>query len=149
MIEELNPSIAINLESKANQCISRFQSLLEKLREQDLPAHVVTYINERIRALNAMDESEKVFRNKVKRVQAQILSRLEKTVKLVAKNHYQNMWMALGVGAFGLPLGVAFGAALGNMGLLGIGLPIGIAIGLAIGAAMDKKAAEEGRQLDF
>jgi hypothetical protein len=50
--------------------------------------------------------------------------------------------------AIGLPLGVAFGVSVGNLGLLGLGLPIGMAIGIAIGTAMDKKALQEGRQLN-
>jgi hypothetical protein len=51
--------------------------------------------------------------------------------------------------AFGLPLGVAFGAALGNMAFLGIGLPIGMSIGIALGNGMDTKAKNEGRQLEW
>lgn len=51
--------------------------------------------------------------------------------------------------AFGVPLGVALGLILDNMGLIGIGLPIGMLIGLAVGAHMDKKALDEGRQIDF
>jgi hypothetical protein len=57
--------------------------------------------------------------------------------------------MAIGMSAFGIPLGVAFGASLGNMGLLGIGIPIGMVFGMAIGSGMDKKAIQEGRQLDL
>ena len=57
--------------------------------------------------------------------------------------------MAIGMVAFGLPMGVAFGAALGNMAFLAIGMPVGLAIGLAMGSGMDAKAAEEGRQLNI
>jgi hypothetical protein len=35
------------------------------------------------------------------------------------------------------------------MGLLAIGLPIGMGIGIAVGTSMDKKAMNEGRQLDI
>jgi hypothetical protein len=51
--------------------------------------------------------------------------------------------------AFGIPIGVAFGASLGSMAFLAIGIPIGMVIGLAIGSGMDKKAFEEGRQIDL
>ena len=51
--------------------------------------------------------------------------------------------------AFGIPIGVAFGSSVGNMGLLAIGMPIGMGIGIAVGAHMDKKAADQGRQLDL
>jgi hypothetical protein len=67
---------------------------------------------------------------------------------VVPKNHYRNQWLALGMATFGIPFGVALGMSLGNMALLGIGLPIGLAVGIAVGSGMDKKAFEEGRQLD-
>jgi hypothetical protein len=35
------------------------------------------------------------------------------------------------------------------MGLIGIGLPLGMSAGIAVGSQMDKKAFEEGRQLDI
>ena len=57
--------------------------------------------------------------------------------------------MVLGMSAFGIPMGVLFGLSIGNMGMLGIGLPIGMAIGVGLGSSMDKKAYNEGRQLDF
>ena len=46
-------------------------------------------------------------------------------------------------------MGVPFGLSIGNLGMLGIGLPIGMAIGVGVGSSMDKKAFNEGRQLDF
>lgn len=49
----------------------------------------------------------------------------------------------------GRPLGVAVGASLRDMAFLAIGRPIGMVIGMDNGAGMDKKAGEEGRQLDF
>jgi len=33
--------------------------------------------------------------------------------------------------------------------ILGIGFPIGLALGMAVGTGMDKKAFEEGRQIDL
>ena len=67
----------------------------------------------------------------------------------MTKNHYRNTWLALGMAAFGIPLGVAFGMSLRNLAFLGIGLSIGLAIGIAVGTGMDKKAFEEGRQMDL
>lgn len=56
--------------------------------------------------------------------------------------------MVLGMSAFGIPMGVAFGLSMGNIGLLGIGLPIGMGVGVGVGSYLDKKALTEGRQLD-
>ncbi len=78
---------------------------------------------------------------------------IEKELKLVTKNHYRNTWLALGMAAFGIPLGVAFGTSLGNIAFIGIGLPNGLpnglAVGIAVGTGMDKKAFEEGKQMDL
>lgn len=51
--------------------------------------------------------------------------------------------------AFGLPVGVAIGLSIGNIGLLAIGLPIGMVIGIAVGTVMDKKAFDTGKQLEI
>jgi hypothetical protein len=85
------------------------------------------------------------LRKHIRKTQSGILKLIEKELKLVTKNHYRKTWLAVGMAAFGIPLGVAFGTSIGNMGLLGIGLPIG----MAIGSGMDKKAVESGRQLDL
>jgi hypothetical protein len=85
----------------------------------------------------------------IRRTQSRILILIEKELKLVTKNHYRNTWLAVGMSAFGLPIGVVFGAILENMAFIGIGLPLGMAIGIAVGTAMDKKASENGKQLDL
>ena len=89
------------------------------------------------------------MKKQLRKTQTSILSKIEKELKLVTKNHYRNTWLAVGMAAFGIPLGVAFGASLGNMAFLGIGLPIGMIIGMAVGTNMDTKAFDEGRQLDL
>jgi hypothetical protein len=92
---------------------------------------------------------EKDLSRQVKKSQTGILQMIEKEMKLVPKNRYRNMWLALGMASFGVPLGVVFGLSLGNMAFLGIGLPIGMGIGIAVGTALDKKAADSGNQLDL
>ncbi|MEL6537079.1 MAG: hypothetical protein AAFQ98_16780 [Bacteroidota bacterium] len=149
MIEELKPRMELDKEDRINRHVFRFQDLLSMLRERDLPEPLVAFINERIQLLNAVDESHKILGVKVRKAQSQILSRVEKVAKIVPKNYYRNMWLALGMSTFGIPLGVAFGVSLDNMAFLGIGLPFGIAIGIGVGTNLDKKAANEGRQLDF
>ena len=84
----------------------------------------------------------------IKKSQTGILKLVEKELKLVPKAHYRNIWLAVGMSAFGISIGVAFGLVFGNMAFLGLGLPLGMAIGVGVGTGMDKKAFEEGRQLD-
>ena len=74
---------------------------------------------------------------------------IEKELKLVPKNHYRNIWIGIGLAVFGTPIGVAIGASLGNMGFIGVGFAFGIPIGMIVGSMMDKKALQEGKQLDW
>lgn len=127
----------------------QFEKLLSELRKRDLPDEVVHSINTNIDLIDMATESEEQWKKQLRKTQAEILRLIEKELKLVPKNHYRNIWLALGIAAFGVPLGVVFGLSLGNMAFMGIGMPIGIPIGLAIGSGLDKKAAEEGRQLDM
>ena len=85
----------------------------------------------------------------IKSAQAGIIKLLDQELNLVPQNHYQLKWLVLGMATFGVPLGVVFGIALGNLAFLGIGLPIGMAIGIAIGTSKDKQAQDEGMQLDW
>jgi hypothetical protein len=122
---------------------------LNELRKRELPVEMVSAINQEVEVINAVSDTGKGFRKMVRDKQSHILKMLEKELKLVPKNYYRNMWLAIGMAVFGLPLGVVFGASLGNMAFIGIGLPIGMVIGMGVGAEMDKKAFREGRQLDI
>lgn len=55
----------------------------------------------------------------------------------------------MGMTIFGVPLGIAMAIGLNNWSFVGIGLPIGLAIGAGYGSQLDKKAAEENRQIDI
>ena len=110
---------------------------------------IVAAVNSEIELINHFYGSDTGLINQLAGAQKRILKLLEKQLKIVPKNHYLNLWMVLGMSAFGVPLGVVWGTASGNIANLGIGLPIGMAIGIAVGAALDVKARREGRQLDL
>lgn len=148
-IRELKKKPNVGQNKKLISAYAQFDKLLTELKKKQLPDEIVNAINNEIDQINAISGSEKELRKQIKKTQSSILKLMEKALKLVPKNHYRNTWLAVGMAAFGIPLGVAFGASLGNMGLLGIGLPIGMVIGMAVGSVMDKKALEEGRQLDL
>lgn len=99
--------------------------------------------------LNAFSGSDPELLKALKTNQAAILKLLEKELKIVPRNHYQMLWLTLGVYIFGIPIGVAFGAIMRNMGLFGVGLPIGMSIEIPFGAGMDTKAKNDGRQPDW
>ncbi len=127
----------------------QFEKLLNELKNKELTNEIISSINNDIEQINSITNSEKELGRQVRRAQSKILKLIEKELKLVTKNHYRNTWLAVGMSAFGIPLGVAFGATLGNMAFIGIGLPIGMAIGIAVGTTMDKKAIDNGMQLDL
>ncbi len=136
-------------DKKLSDFSDAFRQLLSELGKQNIPEPIISSINNDIDAIHAFSGSAgemlKFFRKK----QSTLLKKLEKELKIVPKNYYRNLWLALGMSAFGLPLGVALGISLGNIALLGLGLPIGLAIGIALGTSLDEKAKKEGRQLDW
>ena len=148
-ILELNPKTGLESEPKVLAAFSQFSEMLKAVKQKELNPTVIGALNEGIQSINGTLLTGKDLTKLIKTKQQGILKVLEKEQKIVPKNYYRTMWTLLGMTSFGLPLGVAFGMAMGNIGLLGLGLPIGMAIGLAVGSGMDKKAAAEGRQLAF
>ena len=96
-----------------------------------------------------MSTESKAFNKAIKETQSRILKLIEKEHQLVVKNHYFNIWLPVGMALIGLPIGLAFASGLNNMAFISFGLPIGLSMGMALGISMDRKALEEGRQLNF
>ena len=134
-------------DEKLNSSYAQFGELLGELNNKELPQDVIESINQDVEEINGSAFLGKDLRGLVSKKQKKIISQVEKRVKIVPKNYYRNLWLALGMTSFGLPIGVAIGLSTGNMGLLAIGLPIGLALGVIVGSRLDKKAFDEGRQL--
>jgi hypothetical protein len=124
-----------------------FNELISELNTKQLSSQVIEQINVLINQINHTPTSG--LKYTLPKVQAKILKLVEKEVKIVPKNYYKTLWMAVGMSAFGLPIGVAFGLSAGNIGLLAIGLPIGLGLGVVFGTSLDNKAEKEGRQLNW
>ncbi|MCE7056571.1 hypothetical protein LZF95_17945 [Algoriphagus sp. AGSA1] len=138
---EENPKLA-----KAAHNLS---TLLAAIGQKSIPESTESKVNEIIVGVNNFQGSDPQLIKQMGVAQTAILKLVKDELGIVAKNHHQNQWLALGMATFGIPLGVVFGAALGNMAFLGIGLPIGMGIGLAVGSGKDKQAEVEGKQLDW
>ena len=148
-IKDLLKDPDIEQHKKLNNKFTDFEKLINALKKREIPSEIADSINKDIDEINTFSGSHKELLSHLRKTQCNILKLLEKELKLVTKNHYRNMWMAIGMAAFGIPFGVAFGASLGNMAYIGIGIPIGMAIGIGVGTAMDKKATDKGHQLDL
>lgn len=129
-----------------------FQQFLAELQKRELPGDIVTSVNESVEEINGIPSTAKNLGREIKQHQRRIVKLIEKELKIVPRNYYQNTWLVYGMAFFGLPIGFFFTAMLGNFGLLtfglGTGMAMGLAIGFSVGKRLDKKAFEEGRQLD-
>ncbi len=125
---------------KLSEVYIQLEELLKELNKKKLSPQVVEHINLEIKELNTSSLTDSRLLKFAKEKRTKIIRLLEKEHKIVPKNYYRNLWLVLGMSAFGLPLGVVFGLMTNNMGLLAIGLPIGMAIGIAVGTKMDNKA---------
>lgn len=147
-IIELKDRTDLANDFKLSGFYTQFGTLLNELRKKQLNEELIKSINAFIETINISTTTGNELRKLLKQAQTYIVKQVEKEHKIVPKNHYRTLWMLLGFTAFGLPIGMALGLSVGNMGLMAIGLPIGMAIGAAVGSSMDKKAAAEGRQLN-
>lgn len=135
---------------RLSQLYSQFDTLLNELRKKDVPDSIIQTINNEVEEINTSDSlTTNDLRKAIKKKQTAILRLIEKDLKLVPKNYYRTLWLALGMTVFGIPLGVLAGVLLGQPGLFAIGLPIGVAIGVTVGTLMDKTAVKENRQLNL
>lgn len=144
---EKNGQIEQNV--KLSKAHKNLQSLLEALQDRGIADEIAAHFNKEIEEINKLHAPDKKLLKKMRGTKNSILKFVEKEHKLVPKHYYRNLWMALGMTVFGIPMGIAFSTALGNFAFLAIGLPIGMPIGMAVGSAMDNKALQEGRQLDI
>jgi hypothetical protein len=147
-IKELEANLAIANNDKLKTAYLQFEKLLVELRKRELPDGIVTYINKEIEKLNSITDLSDVFKKTLKKSKGSVIKLLEKQIKLVPKKYYRNLWLSLGTGIFGIPIGFIVAKGAKNMALIGVGMPIGSLIGAAVGERKDRKALADGRQLD-
>lgn len=149
VITELKKRSHTNHSKKLVKRYIKLELLISELNKRDIPSEIAKTVNQEVDKANILSDLDRLLTKQLRKSQWSILRIIEKELKLVPKNHYMNRWMAIGMSAFGIPMGVSFGASFNNMSFIGIGIPLGMLIGMAIGSGMDKKAKEEGRQLDI
>jgi hypothetical protein len=145
-IHELNKRPNIEQNIKLNRKFIQFEKLIFELKTKEIPDEIVIFINNNIEEINS--NSEKELKKQIKKTQTKILKLIEKELHLVTKNHYRNTWFILGM-AIGVGICMSIGSSSGNTSLLAVGIPLGFTIGIAIGTSKDKKAKDNGLQLDI
>jgi hypothetical protein len=144
----LSPTADI-LEPKLTKKFTSLSKLIFAAGKHSLPDSLVVELNKQIDEISVFPGTTSETVKKLNSVEKELLKKLEKDHQLVPKNHFRNLWMVVGMSAFGLPLGAALGVMMDNMALLAVGLPFGLGIGAALGTSLDRKVKKEGRQLDF
>lgn len=146
---ELSENEHAKSSAKTSRYMSNLATMLDVLRKRDLPEELIKAINDEVAVINTTNKTDYALHKLVKSKYQHLVKLLEKEVKLVPIHYYRNLWMVVGMSAFGLPFGLAISMAIGNFGILGVGIPIGMVIGMGVGKKMDNKAKDEGRQFDF
>lgn len=144
----LNKRSEIEGNPRLNHFYQKLERLMDVLQNKVLPPDVVFEINSLIEKVNALPDGDNRLKDMVRNTYLVIIKIVEKKCKIFPKNHYRNLWMAVGMAFFGIPIGLVFDMVNGRAGMLAIGLPVGLAIGMSYGNKKDKKALEEGRQMD-
>lgn len=140
------PTLPSSVNDKTKKRHARLCALLRAAEAFELRPETESYIQDQLNTLKVPPEK---FSNALLRAHARILNRLAGKEKLTPPKYHTKLWLGLGVGAFGVPIGVAYSTAMENPAMIGFGIPIGLVIGLAIGAGLDKKAKAEDRCLDI
>ncbi len=145
-----HPNIkGIDKKSKLGRRLLQFNKLLEELAKHELSDDLIAEINQHVKHLEKSGKDQKTLSKTLPKSQHLVVQAAMKKHNLVPQNYHRNLWLPVGMASFGLPIGVAMGFFFDNMAFIGIGLPIGLVIGMAVGIAKDKKAKEEGRQLNI
>lgn len=134
---------------KVQKRINKLLFIIEALNQKQLPVETVRMLNDTISTLLDIDPRERGYSRAMYKVLVKVLEIVREKHQIVTKNYYRNYWMPIGMSVFGLPIGVAIGIAVDNMGYMGAMLPIGLVLGMAYGGQLDKKAIEENRVIDI
>lgn len=133
---------------KALEEFSILQNLLDALQDKAIPDEAISKINAETKRAEACDTTGRDLRSCIREAKNNVLKISTKELRMFPRNYHRKMWLVLGMGVFGLPIGTALGIGTGNFGLLGFGLPLGLALGYVFGTYLDKKISHQNNVLD-
>ncbi len=95
-----------NISPKLKEIYFKFNELIDELNLKEFLVNTINSINLYIEELNSALPNMKGVRGHLLKKQTKILRLIEKEHKIVAKNYYRNLWMALGMSTFGVAYGL-------------------------------------------
>jgi hypothetical protein len=135
-------------DKKLSERYQLFNQLTRELEQKDVPEKIIAEINIAIEQQNDMEGNSSTLLKSYRALQKKIVKLLEKELQLVTLHHYRTLWTLIGMSTIGIPIGIVYANIIGNMALMSIGIPIGMGIGALLGSLRDKKALENGKQLN-
>ncbi|MES2478890.1 MAG: hypothetical protein V4561_07375 [Bacteroidota bacterium] len=135
-------------DKKLSERYQTFNQLTRELEQKEVPEKIIAEINKGIEQQNNMEGNNRILLKSYRALQKRTVKLLEKELQLVTLHHYRTMWTLLGMSTLGIPLGLVYANIIDNMAMMSIGIPIGMGIGAYIGSQKDKKAFENGKQLN-
>ena len=135
-------------DKKLSERYQLFNQLTRELEQKEVPEKIIAEINEWIEQQNNMEGDSRILLKSYGALQKRTVKLLEKELQLVTLHHYRTLWTLLGMSTLGIPLGLVYANIIDNMAMMSIGIPIGMGIGAYMGSQKDKKAFENGKQLN-
>ncbi|TDQ19130.1 hypothetical protein DFQ04_0947 [Algoriphagus boseongensis] len=148
-ISQFPESFLSKLGQKTLKEVEKLNQLISAANQHDVREDLVAKWNGKFEELRSISAEDKALSKQVNSTFSAFLKDLNTQAGLYSPQHFQTLWMGIGMAAFGIPFGVAFSAILKNFAFIGIGIPIGLSLGIAIGAAKDNQIKKEGKLLDF
>lgn len=138
--------ISVKEDQKLYTSISKHNILISEIETKNIPEEVCYKVNYQIDKINSINgESEEQIKKQLEITFKKILNILEQDLGIIPQNYYRNMWLALGMSVFGLPLGVLIATFSSNISYLVFGMLIGMIAGLAYGSKKDQDALKENK----
>ena len=147
ILNPINYPESTYISAKDQLAVTQFEQLVQEVQRMELPPEVVVELNTELEKLESQSAFGKKFFKQLKKSKAVLLKILYQEVRVVPKNHYRDLWIALGLSAIGIPLGIFLMFFLNGSSAIAIGIALGSAMGIVIGNNLDRQAEAEGRQM--
>ena len=120
-----------------------FIHILKGLEKRGLSNDEIASVEEKLKDLN-LESDPRYRRRYYKKRLHKFKEFMSKTLSLVTKNYYENLYLIIGM-VFGMTFGIIIGEQSDKSMGLSLGLCLGMFLGVLIGRSKDAKAISEGR----
>ncbi|MDN3593271.1 hypothetical protein [Zunongwangia endophytica] len=138
-----------NINKKLRKAYDKLESLKKEIEKKEIPDDILNQINHKIEKINDFEGNDRKLVKFIENSCSEILKMLNKRLGITTINYHENNWLSIGIGVFGLPIGVICYVVTKNPVFIALGLPLGMSIGLTIGILKDRKAKNYNKQIQL